>query len=155
MLLLFDYLVLIIYCFCLCFLSCVFCVVLSLVLFVIVSCPYPDSLASDPSQVSASVSPYLVARLVRLLRFTSSYRALSSCLTNPLELPPLRSSPLGLSGHLSCPHCVVCPAPLFGLIHSSLYLLFQVTVLSIKLQLSAQLHLGPISCRSLTDVGPH
>ncbi len=32
-------------------------------------------LATLTSQVSGSVSPYLAARLVRLLRFTSSYRA--------------------------------------------------------------------------------
>ncbi len=129
--------------------------VLSWVLFVIVSCPYPDSLtpttwkqlATFTSQVSGSVSPYLAARLVRLLKFTSSYRAPVFLLNQPSGAA---ASTLGLRGHHSCPHCVVCPAPLFGLIHSSLYLLFQVTVLSIKLQLSAHLHLGPISCRSLT-----
>ncbi len=101
--LLFDYLVLIIYCFYLCFLSCVFCVVLSLVLFVIVFCPvlpftqipWPltattwKQLSTLTSQVSGSVSPYLAARLVR-----STSWSLLSCLSLPLELPPLCSSPL-------------------------------------------------------------
>ncbi len=101
--LLFDYLVLIIYCFYLCFLSCVFCVVLSLVLFVIVFCPvlpftqipWPlttttwKQLSTLTSQVSGSVSPYLAARLLR-----STSWSLLSCLSLPLELPPLCSSPL-------------------------------------------------------------
>ncbi len=123
------------YCFCLLLSVCVFCVVFSLVLFVIVFCsvlpfthiPWPltpttwKQLSTLTSQVSGSVSPYLAVRLVRLLRFTSSYGvpvvlpfpssgAAASVLESatPLEI---------LSGHPSCPYCVVCNAPLFGLIH--------------------------------------
>ncbi len=44
-----------------------------------------------------------------------------------------------LSGHPSCPYCVVCPAPLFGLIHYPLSLLFLVNVLSIN-------HICPLIC---------
>ncbi len=85
------------------FLSCVFCVVLSLVLFVILFCPvlpftqilWPltattwKQLSTLTSQVSGSVSPYLAARLLR-----STSWSLLSCLSLPLELPPLCSSPL-------------------------------------------------------------
>ncbi len=138
--LLFGYLVWIIYCFYLCFLSCV---VLSLVLFVIVFCPalYPDSLTATTwkqlstltSQVFGSVSPYLAARLLRS----------TSCYGVPVVLPipssgaaasVLQSATTSdrLSGHPSCPYCVVCPAPLFGLIHYPLSLLFPVNVLSIN-----------------------
>ncbi len=107
--LLFDYLVLIYLLFLLVFsffLSCVFCVVLNRVLFVIVFCPvlpftqipWPltattwKQLSTLTSQVSGSVSPYLAARLLRLLRSTSW--SLLSCLSLPLELPPPCSSPL-------------------------------------------------------------
>ncbi len=114
------------------FLSCVFCVVLSLVLFVIVFCPvlpftqipWPltattwKQLSTLTSQVSGSVSPYLAARLLRS----------TSCYGVPVVLPipssgaaasVLQSATTSdrLSGHPSCPYCVVCPAPLFGLIH--------------------------------------
>ncbi len=86
-------------------------------------------------QVSGSVSPYLASRLVRLLRSTSSYEV-------PVFLPSSSSGAAAsvlesfaisdcLSGHSYCPCHVVCPAPLFGLIHSSLSMLFQVYVLSI------------------------
>ncbi len=106
------------------YLSCVFCVVLSLVLFVIVSCHFPripglfpesGELSTLTSQVSGSVSPYLAARLVRLLRFTSSYRAPDSCLILPLELPPPGSSPLPPgTGSVVIPpaRIVLCALPL-------------------------------------------
>ncbi len=122
----------------------------SLVLFVIVFClvlpftqiPWPltpttwKQLSTLTSQISGSVSPYLAARLVQLLRFTSSYRV-------PVVLPIPSSGAAAsmlesattsdrLSGHPSCPYCVVCPAPLFGLIPYPLSLLFLVYVLSIN-----------------------
>ncbi len=122
----------------------------SLVLFVIVFClvlpftqiPWPltpttwKQLSTLTSQISGSVSPYLAARLVQLLRFTSSYRV-------PVVLPIPSSGAAAsvlesattsdrLSGHPSCPYCVVCPAPLFGLVPYPLSLLFLVYVLAIN-----------------------
>ncbi len=117
--LLFDYLD-----YLLCFLSCVFCVVLSLVLFVIVFCPvlpftqipWPltattwKQLSTLTSQVSGSVSPYLAARLLR-----STSWSLLSCLSLPLELPPPCSSPLSpRTGSVVIPlaHIVLSALPL-------------------------------------------
>ncbi len=146
----FDYLVWIIYCFCLC--SLFFCLVSFVLSWVsscllscfALSCPLPRfpglwqllSGSSSPlSQVKFLVLwvPYLAARLLRLLRSTSWYGI-------PVVLPIPSSGAAAsvlesattsdrLSGHPSCPYCVVCPAPLFGLIHYPLSLLFPVNVL--------------------------
>ncbi len=155
MFLLFNYLlwlVLVIYCFFFCLnlsVLCLLCCLESRLVCYRVSPVLPFTQISWPltpttwkqlvtltSQVSGSVRPYLVARLVRLLRFTSSYG-------DPVFLPKPSSSAAAsmlesaatsdrLSSHPSCPYCVVCPAPLFGLIHSSLSLHFLVYVLSIN-----------------------
>ncbi len=88
--------------------------------------------------VSGSVSPYLAARLVRLLRCPVFLPIPSSgAAASVLESATTSDR---LSGHPSCPYCVPCTAPLFGLIQR----------LVNKLPLSAHLHLGPISFRSLT-----
>jgi len=157
-----------VYCFYLCslfFCLVSFCVVLSLVLFVIVFCPvlpftqipWPltattwKQLSTLTSQVSGSVSPYLAARLLR-----STSWSLLSCLSLPLELPPPCSSPLP-------PRTGSVVIPLAHIVLSALPLCldwFTITLPAVssqspvnKLQLSAPLHLGPISCRSLTAVG--
>ncbi len=122
------------------------CVVLSLVLFVIVFCPLPrfpglwPLLPGSSSPLSRVKSLVLRVPTWRLdwCDFWDSFQAtgsLSSCLTLPLELPPPCSSPLPPrtgSVVISPARIVVCPAPLFGLIHFSLSLLFLVYVLSIN-----------------------
>ncbi len=113
-----------------------------LVLFVMVSSPLPRFPGLWPL-LPGSISPLSrVKSLVLWVHtwqldwcdFWDSLRAtgsLSSCLTLPLELPPPCTSDR-LSGHPSCQYCVPCTAPLFGLIHFSLTLLFLVNVLSIN-----------------------
>ncbi len=104
-------------------------------------------LSTLTSQVSGSVSPYLVARLLRS----------TSCYGVPVILPIPSSGAAAsvlesattsdrLSGHPSCPYCVVCPTDLL----STLPAVSSQCPVN-KLQLSIHLHLGPISCRSLTE----
>ncbi len=106
-------------------------------------------LSTLTSQVSGSVSPYLAARLVRLLRFTSSYCCpaypfLWSCHLHAKVRYHLRQAQWSSLLPILC--CLPCPSvwtdPLSPAVSS------QCPVN--KLQLSAHLHLGPISCRSLT-----
>ncbi len=105
--LLFDYLVWIIYCFYLCFLSCIFCVVLSLVLLscFALSCPLPRFPGLWPL-LPGSSSPLSQVKFLVLwvptwqLDFCDFWDplhatgSLLSCLSLPLELPPPCSSPL-------------------------------------------------------------
>ncbi len=91
-------------------------------------------LSTLTSQVSGSVSPYRAARLVRLLKLISSYPIFLLIPSSGAAASMFESATTTdrFSGHPSLPYCVVCAAPLFGLIHISLSLLFLVNVLSIN-----------------------